>query len=82
MFCPLALQRMKNKKGFRMELGLKNKSVIVTAASGGLGFSIAKCFAAEGANVTVSGRNQIGWRKPFRYWRVVVPGPSRALSVT
>ena len=40
-----------------MELGLKNKSVIVTAASGGLGFSIAKCFAAEGANVTVSGRS-------------------------
>ena len=40
-----------------MELGLKDKSVIVTAASGGLGFAIAKCFAAEGANVTVSGRN-------------------------
>ena len=37
MFCPLALKRIKNKKGFRMELGLKNKSVIVTAASGGLG---------------------------------------------
>ena len=40
-----------------MELGLKDKSIIVTAASGGLGFSIAKMFVEEGANVCLSGRN-------------------------
>lgn len=40
-----------------MDLGLESKSVIVTAASGGLGYSIAKSFAAEGATVTISGRN-------------------------
>ena len=40
-----------------MELGLRNKSIIVTAASGGLGFSIAKMFVEEGANVCLSGRN-------------------------
>ena len=40
-----------------MDLGLKNKSVIVAAASSGLGFSIAKAFALEGATVTLSGRN-------------------------
>tara|TARA_B100000886_G_scaffold340491_1_gene310452 strand:- start:4491 stop:5282 length:792 start_codon:yes stop_codon:yes gene_type:complete len=40
-----------------MELGLENKSVAITAASGGLGFSIAKMFAIEGANVTLSGRS-------------------------
>ena len=38
-----------------MELGLKDKSIIVTAASGGLGFSIAKMFVEEGANVCLSG---------------------------
>ncbi len=40
-----------------MELGLEKKSVIVSAASSGLGFSIAKMFAMEGATVTLSGRN-------------------------
>ena len=37
-----------------MELGLRDKSIIVTAASGGLGFSIAKMFVEEGANVFIS----------------------------
>jgi len=41
-----------------MELGLEKKSVVVTAASSGLGFSIAKMFANEGATVTLSGRNE------------------------
>lgn len=40
-----------------MDLGLDGKSVIVTAGSGGLGYYIAKGFAAEGAHVTVSARN-------------------------
>ena len=34
-----------------METGLKNKPVLVTAASTGLGRAAAMAFAAEGANV-------------------------------
>ncbi|MBK20306.1 MAG: hypothetical protein CMM52_15855 [Rhodospirillaceae bacterium] len=41
-----------------MDFGLEKKSVIVSAASSGLGFSIAKSFAMEGATVTLSGRNE------------------------
>ena len=41
-----------------MDLGLKGKTVVVTAASGGLGFEIAKEFAAEGASVVVAARNE------------------------
>jgi len=41
-----------------MELGLEGKSVIVSAASSGLGYSIARMFALEGATVTLSGRNE------------------------
>lgn len=41
-----------------MDLGLEGKSVIVTAASKGLGKASAKQFAAEGANVLISSRNE------------------------
>ncbi len=41
-----------------MDLGLSGKVVLVTAASGGLGFAIAEEFAAEGATVVVSARNR------------------------
>ena len=40
-----------------MDLGLGGKVVLVTAASGGLGFAIAEEFASEGATVVVSARN-------------------------
>ena len=40
-----------------MDLGLSGKVVLVTAASGGLGFAIAQEFASEGATVVVSARN-------------------------
>lgn len=40
-----------------MDTGLTGKSVIVTAASGGLGYHIAHAYAAEGAVVTLSARN-------------------------
>ena len=40
-----------------MDLGLVDKVVLVTAASGGLGVVIAEEFAAEGATVIVSARN-------------------------
>ena len=39
-----------------MDLGLTGKVVVITAATGGLGFAIAKEFAAEGAKVVLAGR--------------------------
>lgn len=41
-----------------MDLGLKGKSVIVTASSKGLGKAVAKTFAEEGAHVFISSRNE------------------------
>ena len=40
-----------------MDLGLKGKTAIVTAASGGLGIFIAEEFAREGAQVILSARD-------------------------
>lgn len=42
-----------------MDLGLDGRVTLVTAATGGLGFAIAKEMAAEGAKVVLSGRTQI-----------------------
>lgn len=41
-----------------MELGLRDKKVVVTGASKGIGFAIAQEFLREGAYVTISGRNK------------------------
>jgi 3-oxoacyl-[acyl-carrier protein] reductase len=49
---------MRKEKGDgEMDLGLKGKSVFVTAASRGLGKATAMEFAREGANVTIASRN-------------------------
>ena len=39
-----------------MELGLRDKTCLVTASTGGLGFAIAESLAGEGADVVVNGR--------------------------
>lgn len=41
-----------------MDFGLKNKNVLITGSTNGLGKAIAELMAEEGANVIVSGRNQ------------------------
>jgi 3-oxoacyl-[acyl-carrier protein] reductase len=40
-----------------MDLGLKNKRVVVQGASSGIGFAIAKAFAKEGARVAICSSN-------------------------
>ena len=40
-----------------MDLGLTGKIALVTAASGGLGFAIAREMAAEGATTVIAARN-------------------------
>ena len=40
-----------------MDLGLKNKSVVVTGGNRGIGRAIALAFAGEGANVAIVGRD-------------------------
>lgn len=41
-----------------MDLGLKNKKVLITASSQGIGFSTAESFLKEGADVLLNGRDQ------------------------
>ena len=40
-----------------MDLGLKDKSVLVTGGSKGIGLAVAELFADEGANVAICARN-------------------------
>ena len=40
-----------------MDLGLTNKSVLVSGSSAGIGFAIAEALLQEGARVQISGRN-------------------------
>ena len=46
-----------------MDLNLKNRTFLVTAASRGLGFSVAKSLADEGAEVIICGRNEESLKK-------------------
>jgi 3-oxoacyl-[acyl-carrier protein] reductase len=41
-----------------MNLQLQDKTVLITASTGGIGLEIARSFAREGATVIVNGRSQ------------------------
>lgn len=41
-----------------MDLGLRDKNVMITASSQGIGFSTAESFLKEDANVLLNGRNE------------------------
>src|SRR4051794_8245664 len=43
---------------FRMDLGLKDKIILITGGSKGIGFAAAQAFVAEGARVAINSRSQ------------------------
>ena len=56
-----------------MNLQLENKLALVSGSSAGIGFSIAKALAAEGARVIVNGRNEARVREAIASIRTNIP---------
>jgi len=46
------------KGQFKMDLGLKGKTAVVSGSTAGIGFGIAAALAEEGARVVVNGRTE------------------------
>ena len=43
---------------------LQNRRAIITGASQGFGFAVARTFVAQGAHVLICGAARLIWRKP------------------
>lgn len=61
---------------------LAGKVAVVTGASRGIGYAIARTLAGEGANVVISGRDLPALTKAAGQLRKDVPGPAKILAMT
>jgi NAD(P)-dependent dehydrogenase (short-subunit alcohol dehydrogenase family) len=57
-----------------MDLGLKQRSALVTGSTAGIGFAIAHGLAREGARVTITGRTQAAVDAALARLRAALPG--------
>ena len=57
-----------------MYLGYAGKRCLITASTGGLGFAIAECMAAEGADIVVNGRAAVSGENAVVWIRGEVEG--------
>lgn len=62
-----------------MDLGLRDKVAVISGGSVGIGLAVAKAFAAEGANVVITGRN--GERLASALSEIETVGSARAITV-
>jgi len=64
-----------------MDLGLKNKTAVVSGSTAGIGFAIAAALAAEGANVIINGRTEERVRAAIEKLRAQsLPGNVRGIA--
>jgi 3-oxoacyl-[acyl-carrier protein] reductase len=64
-----------------MDLGLKGRVALVAASSSGLGLAVAKAFAAEGAHVSICGRDPVRLAKAHAEVNAVGPGDVLSIPV-
>ena len=57
-----------------MDLQLRNRHALITGSTSGIGFAVARGLAAEGAQVTITGRTQAGVDAALQRMRSSVPG--------